>query len=358
MHPCSTLAPDCHALRSVLRSLIFVCLSFILVACGDGPLLRQESFVFGTRVEVVTQGAPEAQAQEAIAAVLREFDRLHRTYHAWQPSELTSLNQALAHGEAASVTPEMLGLIQSAQTYAELGEQLFDPAIGNLIQLWGFHSDAFVARLADPEALRKFIASRPRMSDVHIKGNQVSSSNPAVALDFGGIAKGWALDKAAAILREHGIHNALINIGGNVMALGSKGQQPWAVGIQHPRNSGPLATLALYDGEAIGTSGDYQRFFDLDGRRYSHLLDPRTGEPARHTQAVTVLITPRANAGMLSDVASKPVFLAGPEWRSMAHRFNVTHVLRVDDAGKITLSTDMRARLRWAQGVEPGEVLE
>ena len=358
MPPCSTSALAYSSLRSSLRSLLLTCLSCVLVACGDGPVLRQESFVFGTRVEVVTQGAPEAQAQEAIAAVLREFDRLHRTYHAWQPSELTSLNQALARGETATVTPEMLGLIESAQTYAELGDHLFDPAIGNLIQLWGFHTDTFVARLPDPEALRKLIAARPRMSDLQIKGNQVSSRNPAVALDFGGIAKGWALDKAAAILHEHGIHNALINIGGNVMALGSKGKQPWTVGIQHPRNSGPLATLALYDGEAIGTSGDYQRFFDLDGRRYSHLLDPRTGEPARHTQAVTVLITPRANAGMLSDVASKPVFLAGTDWRNMARRFNVAHVLRVDDAGKITLSTDMRARLRWAQGVEPGEVLE
>jgi thiamine biosynthesis lipoprotein len=347
--------------RSPLKAFVYAllaCLSCLLVACSDDAVLHQESFVFGTRVEVLTQGAPEAQSREAIAAVLREFDRLHRTYHAWQPSELMTLNQALARGETISVTPEMLGLIKAAQDYAALGDHLFDPAIGNLIQLWGFHTDTFVARLPDPDTLKKLIASKPRMSDVQINGNQISSRNPAVALDFGGIAKGWALDKAAAILREHGIHNALINIGGNVMALGSKGKQPWTVGIQHPRNTGPLASLALYDGEAVGTSGDYQRFFDLDGRRYSHLLDPRTGEPARHTQAVTVLITPRLNAGMLSDVASKPIFLSGKDWREMARRFNVAHVLRVDDEGKITLSTDMRARLRWAPGVEPGEVVE
>ncbi|MBS1207739.1 MAG: putative thiamine biosynthesis lipoprotein ApbE [Proteobacteria bacterium] len=348
-----------HPFRRALRSLLLICLSALLVACGDGPLVRQESFVFGTRVEVVTQGAPEAQAQAAIAAVLREFDRLHNTYHAWQPSELTTLNQGLAHGDTVSVQPEMLGLIRSAQHYAELGDHLFDPAIGQLIQLWGFHTDTFVARLPDPAALRKLIAAKPRISDLQIDGNRIRSNNPAVELDFGGIAKGWALDKAATILRAHGIHNALINIGGNVMALGAKGKQPWTVGIQHPRASGPLATLALYDGEAIGTSGDYQRFFDLGGRRYSHLLDPRTGEPARHTEAVTVLITPRPEAGMLSDVASKPIFLAGTDgWREMARRFKVNHVLRVDDTGKIFVSTDMRARLRWAQGVEPGEVVE
>ena len=350
----------CPASRLRYSLLIFLsaCLALLLAACGDGPLVRQESYVFGTRVEVVTQGVPEAKAQAAIGAVLREFDRLHRTYHAWQPSELTRLNEALARGETTTVQPEMLALLQAAQGYAELGDHLFDPAIGRLIQLWGFHADTYVARLPEPAALEKLLQARPRMSDLVIDGNRINSRNPAVALDLGGIAKGYALDRAATLLREHGIHNALINIGGNVMALGSKGKQPWNVGIQHPRASGPIATLALYDGEAIGTSGDYQRFFDLDGQRYSHLLDPRTGAPARHTEAVSVLVTPREHAGLLSDVASKPIFLAGSEWRTMARRFGVDHVLRVSADGKIAVTTDMRARLRWAQDVAADEVVK
>jgi len=342
----------------LIRLLLTVWLCILLAACGDGPIVHQESFVFGTRVEVVTEGVPEKQAQEAINAVLREFDRLHRTYHAWQPSELMTLNHALAHGQTATVQPEMAGLIRASQKYAALGDQLFDPAIGNLIQLWGFHADTFVARLPDPAAIKRLVAANPRMSDINVNGNQISSSNPAVALDFGGIAKGWALDKAAAILHQHGVHNALVNIGGNIMALGKKGRQPWSVGIQHPRKAGPLATLALYDGEAIGTSGDYQRFFDLNGKRYSHLLDPRTGEPARDTEAVTILITPREDAGILSDAASKPIFLSPSKWREMARRFGINHVLRVDAAGRISVTTDMRARLRWTEGNRPDEVVE
>ena len=102
-------------------------------------------------------------------------------------------------------------------------------------------------------------------------------SQPRVKLDLGGYAKGYALDRAAEILKSQGIHNALINIGGNVLALGTHGTRPWRVGIQHPRKPGPLATLELRDGEAIGTSGDYQRYFELDGKRYCHLIDPRTG---------------------------------------------------------------------------------
>jgi thiamine biosynthesis lipoprotein len=179
-----------------------------------------------------------------------------------------------------------------------------------------------------------------------------------VQLDLGGIAKGYALDRAALILHRRNIRNALINIGGNVMALGSKGKTSWSVGIQHPRASGPIATLALYDGEAIGTSGDYQRFFEVAGRRYSHLIDPTTGEPAQHTQAVTVLITPQKDAGLLSDVTSKPIFLGAGNWREMARRCGVTHVMRIDASGRISVTSSLRARLKWQNGSRPDEVIE
>ena len=171
-------------------------------------------------------------------------------------------------------------------------------------------------------------------------------SGNAVQLDLGGYAKGYALDRAAAILRAKGVGNALINIGGNVMALGAKGSQPWRVGIQHPRATAPLATLELHDGEAIGTSGDYQRFFELEGRRYCHLLDPRNGHPAEGVQAVTVLITPREGAGALSDAASKPLFIAGAgQWRGLAQRLGVAHALRIDGRGVMHVTAAFRERL-------------
>lgn len=344
--------------RSSLHALLVLFFLLLLSGCSEGPLVRQESFVFGTRVEVVSFGTPEPEARAALSMVLREFDRLHHSYHAWQESDLTRLNAAIASGTSMQVSDEMILLIRAAQTYARISDGLFDPAIGRLIELWGFHSDTFVPRLPDPAAVREAVAAKPSVLDLRIDGNTVSSSNRAVMLDLGGIAKGYALDRAAAILHAQGVNNALINIGGNIMALGTKGKQPWSVGIQHPRASGPIATLALYDGEAIGTSGDYQRFFDLDGQRYSHLLDPHTGAPARHTEAVTILITPRKDAGLLSDVTSKPVFLADGAWREMARRCGVNHVLKVDASGHVSVTTDMRARLRWASGMHADAVIE
>lgn len=313
-------------------------------------MYSQESYVFGTRVEVLVYGAPEAQAREGVSAVLREFDRMHRAYHAWQPSELMSLNQAIAEGKKdIPVSPELAGMLKEAKEISEKSDELFDPALGQLIALWGFHNDEFKPVLPDPAKLAELVAAKPRMSDLILSENKVSSRNPAVAIDLGGYAKGFALDRAATILKEKGIANALINIGGNVMALGSKGGTPWRVGIQSPRAPTPLAALELKDGEAVGTSGDYQRFFELDGQRYCHILDPRTGRPATGTEAVTVLIPPGPKAGMLSDATSKPLFLGGPDkWLTYAKRLGVEMTLRVDDQGMVHVTPALRKRLQFS----------
>ncbi|MCX8086867.1 MAG: FAD:protein FMN transferase [Rhodocyclaceae bacterium] len=332
-----------------MRVWLAALISLFLAACGPRAPLTEESYVFGTRVELLVWGAPEAEARAAMRAVLAEFDRLHRAYHAWQPSELTALNEAIAAGRPHEVSAELAALIVRAQALAKAGEYLFDPGIGRLVALWGFHGDEFKPALPEAAALEKLVAAHPSIADLHVSGNTVTSKNRAVALDFGGYLKGEALDRASAILKQHGIANALINIGGNVMALGRRGERPWRVGIQHPRaalsGGQPLATLDLYDGEAIGTSGDYQRFFELDGKRYCHLIDPRTGAPARGTQALTVLIPAGPQAGLRSDVFSKPLFIAGEDWPRLARALGASHVLRVDAAGGIAVTPELAARL-------------
>lgn len=333
--------------RGFAGSLFVVLAALLVSACSRAEVFHHEAFVFGTRVDVAVHGDSQAAADTAAAAVLREFDRLHRAYHAWEPSELTTLNAAIARGETATVSDELAAMLKDAQHIAATGDQLFNPALGGLIALWGFHTDNFVPQRPDPAKLQALLDAAPSMADLVIDGNRVSSRNPAVQLDLGGYAKGYALDRAAGILRANGVANALINIGGNVMALGKKGDQPWRIGIQHPRAPAPLATLPLYDGEAVGTSGDYQRYFELDGERYAHLLDPRTGQPARGTQSLTILITPRAGAGTLSDAPSKPAYLAGENWREHTRRFGIEHVLRVAADGRVEVTRALRARLQF-----------
>ncbi len=331
---------------------------FCLGSCSKPPLHREEAYVFGTRVEVLVAALPEAQARAAVGAVLREFDRLHRTYHAWRASELSELNAAIAEGKPLAVTPEMAALIVQAQRLSALGDSRFDPGIGALVRLWGFQSDDFAARLPEPAALAAWRAARPSIADIEIDGLRVMSHKREVALDFGGYLKGVALDRAAAILRAHGAANALVNIGGNVMALGSRNGARWRVGIQHPRAPGPIATVELADGEAIGTSGDYQRYFETDGpdgRRYCHVLDPETGEPVMHTQSLTILVRARSDAGTLSDAMTKPLFIAGAAWPQLARKMALDEVLRVDREGKVQASAALHRRLEFV-GVDAKSV--
>lgn len=324
--------------------LVFVC-TLLFAGCAREPdIVKQQAYVFGTLVEVSVVNTPGAES--AVAEVLARFDALHRQLHAWQPSELSRLNAALARGESMTVSPGLAALLKDAQSLAAQTDELFNPAIGRLIALWGFHADTPQGQVPDRQALTRLLAQQPRMAHLLVANTQISSTNPAVQLDLGGYAKGAALDEAAAILKRHGIANALVNIGGNVLALGQAGNRPWRVGIQHPRGAGVLATLELRDGEAVGTSGDYQRYFEAAGRRYCHILDPRTGFPAAGMQSVTLLLH-GPHAGTRSDALSKPLFITGPDkLAARARALGLDSWLAVDAAGKLHVSPAMQARLR------------
>ena len=339
-----------------LARLIALAAILLLSACGKEPLYQEQGYVFGTLVDVSVYGEDEARARQAVSEVMHEFQRLHDMLHAWQPSELNELNAAFAKGERKAISPELAAMLQDASQISRQSQGLFNPAIGGLVQLWGFHADEFKAARPDAQEIAQWVAANPQMSDITLSpspsptsggGELARSSNKAVQLDLGGYAKGYALDRAAGILHKQGIHNALINIGGNILALGQRGKRHWRVGIQHPRKSGPLATLELHDGEAIGTSGDYQRYFESGGKRYCHLIDPRSGYPVQGVQAVTVL-TRGTRAGVLSDAASKPLFIAGTGgWRVAAQQMNLPEAMLVDAQGNIHLTATFRNRLEF-----------
>jgi thiamine biosynthesis lipoprotein len=380
-----------------------------LQACGQEPLYQEQSYVFGTLVDITLYGESEPRARQAANDVLQEFQRLHNRLHAWKPSELSELNAAFAKGESMAVSTELAAMLQDATQLSQQSGGLFNPAIGGLVQLWGFHADEFKADLPEEKRVLQWVRANPQMGDIVLpetvtlplpnghgkdatpdnetrharfplsnfppqageRANEslrefhvnetarylpkssggkdvfIRSVNKAVQLDLGGYAKGYALDRAAEILRKRGINNALVNIGGNVIALGQHGKRPWRIGIQHPRKPGALATLELHDGEAIGTSGDYQRYFMSGDKRYCHLIDPRNGHPVQGVQSVTIL-TRGARAGILSDAASKPLFIAGTKgWHTAAAQMNLPEAMLVDDTGNIHVTAAFQKRLEF-----------
>ena len=333
--------------------------TFLLTGCFKEPLYHSQSYVFGTLVDISIYGETDERARFLANNILADFQNLHKQLHAWKPvsgnklSELGELNAAISAGKKpTTVSPTLANMLLEATDLSLKSNGLFNPAIGHLISTWGFQRDEFSAVNVDETAIRNLLHAQPRMTDLVIKANAIYSTNPTVKLDLGGYAKGYALDIAASYLRKQHVKNALINIGGNVIALGKHGDKPWRVGIQHPRAPTAIATLELADGWAIGTSGDYQRYFMLNGQRYCHIIDPRTGYPARQTQSVTVLVPPQASnktqAGVLSDVVSKPIFIETAANRNAAAQaFGIENFMVIDAQAAIFVSAKMVNKLHW-----------
>ena len=349
----------------LIKLLALITLCGALSACFKEPLYHSQSYVFGTLVDISISGESEARAAMLANHVLQDFQNLHNRLHAWkttvahQPSELGELNVAFSMGKAPlNVSPDLAQMLLEVRALSEKSEGLFNPGIGKLIGVWGFQRDEFTPVTIDATQIKTLVMANPRMSDIVVSNQSAYSSNPALKLDLGGYAKGYALDAGAAYFRQQGVKNALINIGGNVIALGQHGAKPWRVGIQHPRQPAAIATLDLADGWAIGTSGDYQRYFMLKGQRYCHIIDPRTGYPAQHMQSVTVLVPPQAanqsQAGVLSDVVTKPIFIAGVTQSSrLAQAFGIQNFMLIDAQAHITVSKQMAQKLHWVKADVP-----
>jgi len=342
-----------------LAGLLFIAILAIGIfgirAYNQEPLYHSQSYVFGTLVDISIYGETDERAKLLANHVLQDFQHLHNQLHAWkpvsnnEPSELGALNNAFAQGKhPIAISPQLANMLIDATNLSVKSQGLFNPAIGHLIGTWGFQRDEFSAVEIDDEKIKNLVKANPRMTDIVIQNNTAYSNNPGVKLDLGGYAKGYALDMAADYLRKQQVKNALINIGGNIIAIGQHGAKPWRVGIQHPRKPAAIATLDLADGWAIGTSGDYQRYFILNGKRYCHIIDPNTGYPVQHTQAVTVLIPPQANAGVLSDVASKPIFIAAANDKAKAaSAFGIQYFMDIDQQSNIFVTNAMAQKLDW-----------
>jgi thiamine biosynthesis lipoprotein len=189
------------------------------------------------------------------------------------------------------------------------------------------------------------------MDDIHIENNVLRSDNPMVKLGFGGFAKGTAVDTAIEALKQQGIQNAIINIGGDLRAIGRHGDRPWRIGIRHPRQEGQmLASIAINDDESVFTSGDYERYFTYEGQRYPHILDPRTGYPARDNISVTVVHRQAA----LADAAATALVVAGDKWPEIAASLGVDHVMLMRADGQIEMTPAMTEQVRLSNpAIEP-----
>jgi FAD:protein FMN transferase len=329
------------------RILSFLFLSlFVLSACNAPPKSAQyQIYVFGTLVDVTLFGADKEAQQKAIATITQDFQQMHHDWHAWKPGPLVDINKAIAEGKPVGVLPSLIPIVKQSTELSAKSDGLFDPAIGGLLHLWGFQQDDRPNGPPPPkDAIEKWVKAAPRMEDITLNGDILTNSNKAVQLDFGGFAKGYAVDLAIQRLREFGINNAIINAGGDLRAIGSKAGKPWRVGIRHPQGQGVLASLEVSGDESVFTSGNYERYREYEGVHYAHILDPRTGMPVVGVTSVTVI----HDNGAVADAAATALVVAGPkDWHRIAKQMGIKYVMLVDDAGVVYMNPAMQKRVQF-----------
>ncbi len=333
-----------HQHRALLRTLTLA-LACLLAACNrlDNPVYHDQFFAFGTLIDLTFYDVDPARAKQASRALEQAFMQMHSDWHAWQPGALQQVNQQLAEEGQATTDPAMAALLQEANRLSTLSNGLFNPLIGRLVALWGFHNDEPPSGPPPAEDLiRQLVEQVPTSADVHVDGKQISSRHPAVRYDLGAFAKGYAIDRGIELLQEQGIAHAIINAGGDLCAIGRHGKRPWRIGIRDPRKPGVLASIELTGDESVFTSGDYERFFEHEGQRYHHIIDPRSGNPAGAVVSATVIHPLAATA----DAAATALFVAGPDaWPAIARQMGVEYVMLVDREGRIHMNPAMQARL-------------
>jgi thiamine biosynthesis lipoprotein len=319
----------------------------LLAAACQAPapdLIDYQLLAMGTSVELSVATGDEADLDASITdieSMLRDYER---DYYAWADGELAKLNASLGSGEAFEASAEMASLISDAQRLSAASGGSFEPGVAPLVEAWGFHrSETAPTSAPEQKTVAGILGSLAGIGSLDIQARTVRAMDGPVMLDLGGIAKGRAVDRIISLLASRGFSNSLVNAGGDLRVLGSPPGRYWRIGIQSPRSEQTLATIELHDGEAAFTSGDYERFFDSENGRMHHLLDPSTGFPATHTQAVTVI----ASDGTTADAAATALFVAGPRrWQAVASGMGIVHVLRVDNSGFIEVSSAMRERLQ------------
>ena len=264
------------------------------------PLKRTE-MIMGTVVEISVIPADEEAIKEAFDAI-KKVDELMSTYK--PESEISILNR---QGEN-HLSPQTSQIIQEAIKFSEMTEGAFDITCRPLINLWKrAKKEAKIPTLQEIEEAKRLVSYKK----IALEDDLVKLQQPGMQIDLGGIAKGWAVDKAIQALKKRGVRAALINAGGDLYALGRRGLwKKWEVGIQHPRDQEKILTTLEVSDKGVATSGDYRRYFTLEGRRFSHIVDPRTGETVEEVPMSVTVVAPDATT---ADALATGIFVLGPE---------------------------------------------
>jgi thiamine biosynthesis lipoprotein len=317
----------------------------LAIGCTDSRLktLQKTETIMGTQVTITVVAAHEGSGSIAIDAAMAEIRRLDEMMSLYKnTSEIVRVNKA-AGRQPVAVSPEMIEVVETAARISDLTKGAFDVTVGPLVALWRTRlkenrvpTDVEIAAAAKLVGYKNIVINK--------KGTTLFLKKTGMILDFGGVAKGYAADKAAAVLKKHGIENGIVALAGDIRVMGRRpDNKPWRIDVQHPReHQKSLAVLELTD-RFISTSGDYERFQIVQSKRYHHIINPHTGKPSQGMISVTLI----GENGAFTDAFTTAIFVLGMErGRSLVNKLGIEAILE-DDTNKIVMTEgvqEMRAR--------------
>ncbi len=325
--------------RGIISGLLFF--SFILIfhpsSSQSSNLFKYHQVAMGTMIEIILMGDDEEGANKAALQAFQEIKRIQTLMSPWiDSSDVTRINRS-AGKEWVKVSPETLEVIKKAKEISELSEGGFDITVAPLVDLWRKAREKKTPPSMEDVTKKLDLVNFKRIG-IDTKG-KVFLEKEGMAIDLGGIAKGYAVDKAFNVLRSLGYKDLIVNAGGDLRVGGTKNNQPWSIGIQNPREPESILTRIPLSEVAVATSGDYQKFFIYQGRRCHHICDPKTGFPTDGCQSVTII----TKDCVAADGLATAVFVLGAErGYALCQKLDGVGCLIVDKEGKIVRSPNLK----------------
>jgi thiamine biosynthesis lipoprotein len=309
----------------------------LLPAAAHAEWISRSESIMGTRCSVELWSDDRAKGEAAITSVFDDMKRIDRLMSTWKEDTEISLVNREASRHPVKVSEELFRLLQVSVEYSELTQGAFDITYASVGYLYDFkkgvHPDQKAIDAALPGINWRYMVLDPKAHTVYFK-------RPGMRIDLGGIAKGHSVDKGIEILRKLGITRAMVNAGGDTRIIGDRFGRPWVVGVRDPDHEGrAFLRLPLTD-TAFSTSGDYERYFDEDGKRFHHIIDPKTGDSARKVRSVTII----SGTATRTDALTKSVFIMGAEE-------GIAFINTLPDVDAVAVTPD--GRVLYSKGLAP-----
>jgi thiamine biosynthesis lipoprotein len=297
---------------------------------------------FGTVIEVIVADNDLKKVNNALLNLSQQFHRQNTDWHPWKAGMMGDINDAIQRGESIAIDRHMQQMMLQIQHLYVTSEGSFNPTIGKIVSLWGFHGQQSSGwNPPSTQDIDTLLQQQSSPLDLRIKEGMLHSANPSIQLDLGGYAKGYALNMGVELMKSAGLDNVLINAGGDLKVCGQQGARPWKIGIRDPENQGIIAWVEPEGSESVFTSGNYERYHQKNGVRYTHIINPRTGMPVKEISSATVIHEDAA----IADAAATALVVEGASgWRQKAASMGIRKAMVVVENGRVEMIPELYFR--------------